>query len=198
MPTDKPAPLLPQAGDVVGLTFRRGHKKSLGSALLRAVDRGAERVRFTTAWPEQLQQFQRRAFERGVPPRGTVIAVRFWREDPDGDTAFEQREVRHGQIEDLSAGGMRVKTADVNNLELGATYRCVFAPRVGAPALIVDAALRHRETLPEGRVSLGWQFIGLETTPEGRKALDRLSRIVSQFHRVKIRPRAKDARLRGE
>jgi len=177
----------PKVGDALGGTFRLGHKKCMFSTALLNIRRDGDTEVWTLRRPEQLQQLQRRAYERSVPMKGSVIAVRFWRETPGGDPSVDARAVRHGQLEDLSAGGMRVKIADPKDLELDRTYRCVFTPRLGKPALVLDAVLRHREAGDEGRSSLGFQFVGLETSEDGMKLLDRLVRVVQQFHRTEAR-----------
>jgi hypothetical protein len=132
---------------------------------------------------------QRRAYERAAPPHGTIVPVRFWREMPQGESAPETRVVRHGQLEDLSCGGIRIKVSDAQDIAMGCTYRCVFAPRPGKPAVVLEGILRHREAAEHGRASLGFQFVGLETSVEGLRTLDRLARVVSHFQRSHGRPR---------
>jgi len=175
----------PKPGDTVGVSFRVGHKKCMFSTNLRAVDSAGNECRFHFAWPAQMQQLQRRVYERVAPPPGNVVAVRFWRADTDNQP--DKREVKHGQLEDLSAGGMRIKVAGRTDVETDAAYQCVFAPRAGAPPLMLEATLRHREAGDQGRASLGFQFIGFETSTDGQKVLDRLARIVSQFQRSQPR-----------
>ncbi len=175
---------LPSVGATLGGTFRLGHKKCMFSTVLLNTQRRAEEIVWTVRKPEQLQQLQRRAYERALPPKGAIVAVRFWREVPGHDAATDSRAVRHGQLEDISAGGMRIKVADPKDVELDKTYKCAFAPRSGKPALVLDAVLRHREAGDSGRASLGFQFVGLETTAEGLRQLDRLVRIVNHFHRA--------------
>jgi hypothetical protein len=181
-------------------------------------------------WPRQIHQLQRRAYERATPPRGNVIAVRCWQEQRRSGKAAETRRVRHGQLDDLSAGGMRLRMADATDMQIGHTYRCAFTPHPGSQQLIVEAILRHRqaESSPSGRlqteprpsgrgcegepsgqrqveapvaadllvdrVSLGFQFIGLEASPEGQRTLDRLARIVSKFQRARGVGRLRPAR----
>lgn len=170
----------PPVGQTVGVSFRLGHKKCMFSSTVRSLESAQAGLLVTLLWPESIQQLQRRAFERVAPPSGTVIAVRFWPTDETGG----ERQVRHGQLEDLSAGGMRLKVADAAQVVPGGAYQCVFAHRPGAAALLLEATLLHREAADQRRASLGFHFIGLETTPEGRLLLDRLARIVSQFQRV--------------
>jgi len=175
---------LPVPGDVLGVTFRIGHKKCMFNTVLVSVGRTKEGFLWTIRRPEQLQQLQRRAYERAVLPPGTVVAVRFWRDVAGDNAVADTRDVRHGQLEDISAGGMRIKVADSNDVQLDQTYRCVFTPRPGKPSLVLDAVLRHREAADRGRASLGFQFVGLETTQDGLRLLDRLVRSVNHFQRL--------------
>lgn len=169
-------------GETVGVSFRLGHRKCMFSSSVRDSSLQGETLLVRMKWPEQLQQLQRRVFERAAAPRASVIAVRFWLEQEGGDSTAE-RVVRHGQLEDISAGGMRIRVADATDVMMGAAYRCVFAPRQGAPPFVLDATLRHREAADQGRAALGFQFLGLETSVEGRRTLERLAVLVSQFHR---------------
>ncbi|MBU0716680.1 MAG: PilZ domain-containing protein, partial [Planctomycetes bacterium] len=171
-------------GETVGVTFRLGHKKCMFSPTVHSVAQQGNQLVVTLSRPKGMHQLKRRVYHRVPPPPGVVVPVRFWRKESSAPAEREARDVRHGQLEDISAGGMRVKTADCTDVEVGTTYECVFAPRQGAPALILDATLRHREAVDQARVSLGFQFIGFETSADGRRALDRLARIVTQFRRV--------------
>lgn len=177
---------LPSQGTVVGGSFRLGHKKCLFSATVRSCGPRARNVPISLTWPDHLSQLQRRAYERATPPRGQIIAVRFWEEKGEGMSP-DAREVRHGQLEDISAGGMRLKVADALSVEMEKTYKAVLTPRQGKPALLLDAILRHREIAERNRASLGFQFVGLETSTDGLRMLDRLARLVSQFQRSQHR-----------
>ena len=172
---------LPPPGDMLGGTFRVGHKKCMFCTMVKSVQRQPTGALLTLRWPQRIQQLQRRAYERATPPRGKIIAVRFWRQTGESDPALEARSVRHGQLEDISCGGMRIKVADPKETQIGADYRCVFTPRPGKPSIVLDAILRHREAVDHGRASLGFQFVGLETKPESLRTLDRLARLVSHF-----------------
>lgn len=187
LPADVPPSSLPGVGDPVGLTFRLNRYKCVFNSVVRAVERRGSRLSVTIRWPEELQQIQRRAFERAPVPVGTVIPVRFWQDDPGCKTSGCERDIRLGQLEDLSAGGLRIKVAQSVEVRIGSTYKCVFSVRAGAPALIVDARLRHREVAEQDRSLLGMQLIGLETTLEGRRLIDHLAEVVAQFQRLSRR-----------
>lgn len=179
-----------KVGESVGLSFRVGHRKCLCTATIASIVVKGETAVLQVDPPNEIQQLQRRAFERAAPPPGVVIAVRFWHEDTQDADSRRDRVVRHGQLEDISAGGMRIRMPDPHDIELETTYRCVFTTAPGRPAFLLDALLRHREAVDQGRASLGFQFVGLETTTEGCKTLDRLARLVSHFQRALHRRRA--------
>lgn len=186
--------LLPGEGETVGGAFRLGHKKCMFRCQVRSLGQQAGAAVLTVTWPDGLQQLQRRAYERAEPPAGTIVAVRFWKEVAPSDAGIGARDVRHGQMENISCGGMRIKVADPHDVELAATYRCVFAPSQGKPSIVLDAILRHREAVDQGRASLGFQFVGLETTPEKVRTLDRLAKLVSHFQQARSRKARKHVR----
>ena len=178
---------LPQAGENVGVTFRLGRKKCMFGTLVQAKAEHSQGALLTLRWPEKIHQLQRRAYERVVPPGGHVVPVRFWQEAADSAGRTESRGVKHGQLEDLSAGGMRIQTADSTGFDIGQSYRCVFSPQPGSPALILDAMLRHYVTADRSRATLGFHFVGLEATAEGQRLLDRVVKIVNHFQRAQAR-----------
>lgn len=180
---------LPEPGESLGAAFRVGHKKCLFSTALESIHRGDDGVSVTLRWPREIQQIQRRVYERAQPPRGSAIAVRFWRIDRPGETGKNERNVKYGQLEDISCGGMRVKATEAVDVEVGCTYRCVFAAKSGKPPFVIDALLRHREAADQGRASLGFQFVGLDATEEGREVLARLARVIARLKRGRSRPR---------
>lgn len=172
--------LFPAPGDRMGVTFRLNHRKCVFNTLVESVQSDTDRVVLNLRWPDHLQQLQRRSFERVEVPRGRVIAVRFWQETPAGAS----RDARHGQLENVSAGGMRIRVSRDFDARIGDAYKCVFSPRPGAPSMILDTRVQHKEVLDEGRASVGLQFLGLEASPEGQRTLDRLARIVHQYQRA--------------
>lgn len=179
---------LAQSGLPVGCTFRLGHKKCMFSSVIDSGEVRSNGLCVSFRWPNELQQLQRRAYDRTSPPNGSVVAVRFWHDDST-NASIDGRKIRHGQLEDISAGGMRIKVADAETIEIGVNYRCTFTPRVDKPTFVVDALLRHKEATASGRTALGFQFVGLEATDEGRRQLDRLARLAHRFKRAHVRKR---------
>lgn len=180
---------LPQPGDTLGVTFRLGHKKCMFGTTLESFEGEGEQRLATMRWPDNIQQLQRRVFERATPPHDAIVPVRMWCCEGLSSAQVDERTVKHGQLEDVSAGGMRVKAASPLDFRPGATFRCVFAPRPGKPSIVLDALVRHRESAEQGRSSIGFQFVGLEATPDGRRVLERLVRTVTQFQRARHKTR---------
>lgn len=176
-------------GVTLGVSFRVGQRKCMFSSTVQAVEAKGRTLRITVGWPDRVELLQRRAYERVSPPRGRVVAIRFWKEFRDESTESVRTDHYHGQLEDISAGGLRVSAAESIEMIVGHAYRCVFTPEPSAPATVVTAMLRHREPGEPGRVSLGLQFVGLEAYPEGRSQLNELATIVSQYKLARGRRR---------
>lgn len=187
VPREGSSAQLPETGDTLGVSFRFGHKKCMFGTILKSIQHDTDNGVATLHWPDQIQQLQRRSFQRARPPKDLVIAVRFWREEASSGTAIEARTVYHGQLEDVSAGGMQVRVTNPDRVQAGATYRCAFTPRPGKPSIVLDALVRHHEAFDGCRASVGFQFVGLETAPEGQRNLERLARTVHQFQRARSR-----------
>ncbi|MGB0714614.1 MAG: flagellar brake protein [Phycisphaerae bacterium] len=179
-------------GQEIAVTFRHGRKKCMFTSHFIKMEGGCWQL----SWPDDVRQLQRRAYERVSPPEGVVIAVRFWQPDHN-DECSARANAHHGQLENISAGGVRVRTADHSNVNMEETYRCVFTPPHSKVPLIVDGRLRHRESVVDGRASLGFQFVGLEASDEGRKTLERLAKLVGRFHRGQNPHRRRHDNRRG-
>lgn len=177
-------------GELLGIAFRRGHKKCLFNATVRPADtyRASIPVVGTAVpvdWPDQMQELQRRVYQRACPPPSNHIRV-----------GFEPRMGNHasgaageGVLEDLSAGGIRVCCTTGGGLEVGAHFRITFALRSRGPGFALDAVYRHCEPTPDQRYSLGFQFVGLETSSQGQETLAHLARTVTDFQRGALRRR---------
>jgi hypothetical protein len=180
-------------GERVGVAFRRGHRKCMFSAVVEEVSPAGDWL--ALQWPEQIQELQRRAYYRSAPPRGITLPIRFWAPEPGPRTGITAPPdgAHFGTMIDLSAGGIRISSSEGGDVEIGQTVLCHFGCKRGAPPMTLEATLRHRIPAERGAEALGFQFIGLETTPAGQKCLVRLAKIVSEFqqstYRISRRPR---------
>ncbi|MCH7813516.1 MAG: PilZ domain-containing protein [Planctomycetes bacterium] len=177
-------------GELLGIAFRRGHKKCLFNAVVRPADTDLACIpavgkAIPVDWPDQMQELQRRVYQRAGPPPGNPIRVCF--EPRVGDRASGP--AGEGVLDDLSAGGIRVRCAAAGRLEVGDHFRITFALRSRGPGFTLDAVYRHCESTPDQRYSLGFQFVGLETSSQGQEALASLARTVTDFQRGALRRR---------
>ena len=183
VPRDTPSNTIPRAGDMLGITFRLGQKKCMFATRLGSISMDGDQSHVVVAWPDQIDQVQRRVCERAAPPTNQAISVRLVRERESSGLLTKGNTVRYGQLEDLSVGGLSVKAAEVDEFEPGCTYRCIFTPIPAQPSLTLKALVRHHEAANQHRASIGLQFAGLETSVRGRQLLRSLADIVSQFLR---------------
>lgn len=175
-------------GEQIGVSFRRGHKKCMFGTVVEDLQHYPEA--FVVSRPEQLQELQRRVYHRSSPPRGTTIDVRFWPSEIGSPSTADRPpdDALRGTLKDISVGGLRIQTDEQQEFIPGQTFICHFACKRGAPPISLEATLRHRQTEPKGRSSLGLQLVGLEATPAGRKRLVRLAKIVAEFQRSTYDP----------
>ena len=190
-----------RVGDQVGVSFRRGRTKCLFTSVVTA---GAEHgcgapaglARITLRWPANLQQMQRRLYERVRPPLDGAIEIVLWSPEPGASgTPCTERPwsksadpgpppgARRGRVLNLSAGGIAVVTERGEEWDPGGVFGCSFRPYSGADPLQFDVRLRHTDRTPDGGWTLGFQFLGLETSSAGQCRLAQLASIVTAFRR---------------
>jgi len=182
------------AGQRLGISFRRGHKKCMFAsiALSHAVQQvaGQRILALEAQWPQTLQELQRRVYYRVEPP-GRTVRVRFWRGGVSARADAAQTEVQTytGSLLDLSAGGMRILSTEVtgDTFTEGEAVGCSFIPKPRAETLVVDGVYRHFQVESDGRVSVGVQFVGLEATDRGRQILSDLAAVVTDYQREQAR-----------
>jgi len=169
-------------GSEIGVTFRRARKKCMFSTSVLEVAPG-QTGQFVIRWPDRILELQRRVFERTATPPGKAIPVKLWKltDAPNGPVAEDN--VLTGTLEDLSVGGVRIRAVGVRSLCLDATYCCKIGLGPHGQDLTIEAVLRHHEAPQGGTASLGFCFIGLETTEAGRQKMITIARTVSRLQR---------------
>ncbi|MCG3132902.1 MAG: hypothetical protein FLDDKLPJ_03783 [Phycisphaerae bacterium] len=172
-------------GREIGLTFRRGHKKCICCCTIERCESGGGMTRVGLRLPRQVQELQRRVFERTEPAKGCPIEVEL-RALPGGTSAAAGAVIR-GSLIDISAGGIRVRANLTGKIEVGVGYLCSLRSDAARMALTVEAVLRHAEAPVDGAASLGLQFIGLEASTQGYEKLLGLARFVKSLQRRSVR-----------
>ncbi len=178
----------------IALSFKLKHHKYLSSARVAGLqdvvlEDGAAGKGLALCFPMHMQRVQRRSFTRVNVPEGRIVRVSFWPGDKDSEpTATDDRPVWSGSVLDLSAGGFRcVVTGDKPPfLEVGQPVgiRLGFGP--GQGSLYSDAQFRHCDTSGH-KFSLGFQFLGLAHTAEGREVLRTIGQKMCEFARASRR-----------
>ena len=141
-------------------------------------------------WPEKVFRLQRRSFYRASVPIDRPMYVDLWQgglaQEPDAK--LRDKLVYSGQVADISAGGFRIRMVPGRDPALqcgdsiGALVRCAGL----VEPLRVDGQFRHADQ-DEFGLLLGIQFLGLTETPEGRKTMQVINQLVSEFQRIELR-----------
>ncbi|MBN1347616.1 MAG: PilZ domain-containing protein [Phycisphaerae bacterium] len=182
-------------GEQIGVAFRHHSRKCLfASTVIGKRQPRQNPTRHTgskallLSWPEQIEQLQRRVYYRVEVPEDCPIVVQFWRGGVLPHMAIPpiDRPIVVGRVQDLSVGGMRVEIAQSDNprLETDEMVGAEFAAEPGKQSIVLEACFRHIEPSGPKKLSLGFQFIGLEVAAEGPSLLSRLAHAVSRLQRV--------------
>jgi c-di-GMP-binding flagellar brake protein YcgR len=181
------------AGQDVGVSFRRGHKKCAFNALVTGsgqMELGAGTVRapiVTLSWPEDMHELQRRLYYRSPAPSGSAIPVKLWRGDKEGPCAGPSWSCR-GRLVDLSAGGISiwVSRCPIPQWEEDEAVGCSFPVDSGGAPVSITGRLRHWEVTAQG-TRVGVHFVGLDTSLADRDTLRQVIRLTTRFQQINAR-----------
>lgn len=172
------APLEVAPGDSLGVSFRRGHKKCVFSSRVTARQQAADgSAHLVLECPDEIHEYQRRAYQRAAIPAGRRIPVLIVRPG-------ESRQLLcAGDVRDISAGGTQIELDAPYDarMRVGDAIRVEMMPEPGSPALVLPGVFRHASALPSGRIAIGIQFCGLEATRDGHAVLSLISRLVGEL-----------------
>lgn len=175
------APLEITPGDSLGVSFRRGHKKCVFASRVVARQQGPDgAAHLVLECPDELHEYQRRAYQRAAVPPGRRIPAMIRRSgDLNGLLCA-------GNIRDISAGGTQIELDAPYDarMRVGDAIRLELTPEPGAPALVLPGVFRHASALSSGRIAIGIQFCGLEASRDGHAVLSLISRLVNEFRRT--------------
>lgn len=172
-----------EKGQELAVSFKKGYNKCLFTSRIISCGRTeAEPGKFVETImiyiPEQIEKIQRRVYERTEVPEGESINVNFW---PVNDSSKKYG----GLLTDLSGGGIGVNVASNVTPDIESEQHCTvqFVPLPGHEAIIATAIYRHITDPDDGSRKIGFQFIGLETSEQGRMILRRIGRVVTIYER---------------
>ena len=188
IPDDKGCHMEVTEGQEIAVTFKKGYRKCL--FLTRVIgrteyqiDEGVSVPSIVTLCPQQIERFQRRAFNRAEVPEGEPVAVKI----ASLESGAEELKFS-GQLCNLSAGGLgvTVSQSEMPEIEEDQQFEMRFVPLESQEEICVQARFRHATDQPEDEsFMLGFHIIGLEMTEQGRNILRRISRVVNLYQRQK-------------
>lgn len=173
----------------IGLAFKIKHHKHIFTATVAGVmehklDDGTGASMLAFCLPSRMQRLQRRMYYRADVPPNRVVRTSIWTggRDSEPDSSRNASPIWSGRIVNLSAGGFQMVMPQPPSptLEVGESMGVRIAFGNGQETVFADAQFRHIKQ--EGADwSLGFQFVALTQTPEGREALHILSQKISEF-----------------
>jgi hypothetical protein len=190
---DESAPREFAPGSKLGLSFKLKHYKHLSSATVKgpaqfALEDGTSVPCLSICCPLHMQRVQRRAYLRADVPDGKIVRASFWRGSKDSEPAGggPENPVWSGSVGNLSAGGFQLvgSASLVDALEEGDTVGVRISFGAGDLTLYADAMFRHLDQSSPEQCLLGFQFMGLDQTTQGRQALKQIFYKVSEFLRA--------------
>jgi c-di-GMP-binding flagellar brake protein YcgR len=178
------SPTEPSPGQEIALTFKKGYNKCLFTTRVIScgqfqMEPGVTVPSIVVYKPEQIEKIQRRTFERIEVPTGDKVTVSFCPCD-------DLEDKHHGQLLNLSAGGLGVKVLASEAPSWPNDRQCQlsFVPLPGQEPIVLQSRFRHTtDTTHDGYALLGFQFMGLELTEQGRAILHRIGRVTTVYER---------------
>ena len=165
----------------VGVAFRRGHKKCLFTTQITEQESDTLILRE----PTMVRAVQRRAYQRVNIPAHRFIPVKIWEGGlpNSGEVCFP---ICTGRVANISMGGVLVDVRSDQNprLQDGDMVGVEIIRQPDVKPLLLDGQFRH--CVSEGdkeRLSLGFQFLGLEHDLPGRSSLSEVAEYVRGVRR---------------
>jgi len=175
----------------VGLSFRMDFSKYICESTIVGLDSAVlegQNGKVLLERPHRIEKIPRRAYQRQSVPKDLNIKVLFWHRGFLEKAGIVPADCYwQGQLADLSAGGLRM----IAGLEkrdcfsIGQVFGIQFTPLCYQKPILVEGQLRHlREDKETGTLWMGIEFLGLETSVEGRAVLQRLLETVAEYSRL--------------
>lgn len=179
-----------ELADRVGLSFKYRHHKHICSATVAGlVDRPGEEDTqvLSVISPTKMHRLQRRVYQRVTVPESKIVRASFWSGGQDSEPIGSGADlsVWTGTVDNISAGGFQMVCHDYTGpeLQLGDAIGVHLTFGLGRESCFADGQFRHFEQRDD-LVILGFQFVGLAQSRQGRAALQMISSRVSEFQRI--------------
>lgn len=177
----------------IGISFKLKHHKHIFTATVAGLqdhllDNGEPMKVLALCLPTRMQRLQRRMFYRVDVPPNRVVRASFWlgSKDAEPNGTSETCPVWSGRVVNLSAGGFQLMSSTPLGpmLEVGDSVGVRLSFGTGQESAYADAQLRHVVLETSGQWSIGFQFVGLTQTVDGRETLKFIGQKVSEFQQA--------------
>ena len=181
--------------DRLGINFKQGHHKHVFEATVvgdceHEDENGQSVEALKVVAPSRMQRIQRRSFQRVDVPSGEIVRVSFWRGGKDVEPVGhpEEQIVWAGAVDNISAGGFQVvcHTYTGPHLEVQDLVGVRLSFGLAEESCFADAQFRHAQVDDEALL-LGFQFVGLAHSRQGRAALKLIAVKVSELQRLQAK-----------
>ncbi len=174
----------------VGVSFTIGSRKFLFASTVQEqlVLPEENEVRYfaiSLSVPDEVQRIERRRAVRGNIPPEEIVRASFW---PGGvgnkpGKLDPSRPTWAGKVTDLSVGGFQVRTHAVATtfFETNDIVGVSLSFEAVGKAVPVNAAVCHCQLEGNGMALMGFQFIDLDSSPEGLLALQLIGEKVREY-----------------
>jgi len=175
--------------DKVGVAFKLKHHKHIFTATVAGMEVGSggkADAELKLCSPARMHRMQRRAFVRADVPPQRVVRASFWlgglEAEPAGTTP--ENPVWTGRVLNISAGGFQLSLggAAPKDMEPGDSVGVRISFGAGEETVYAEAQFRHIQRA-NGEAHLGFQFVALAQTPEGKHALELIGTKAAEFQR---------------
>lgn len=173
-----------EAYQPVGICMQLDHFKYLFESTVTQVENGTIIVEF----PEKAEKMQRRAYNRQPVPSTMKVKSLFWHRGylDDSDKKPEEQ-YWQGRLINLSAGGAQI-AVNMDQKEYfssGQLLGIQFTPMCYQKPLLLESHVRYLIDDPDHEQFLvGIEFLGLEASDQGRKALERLVEVIDEYEKM--------------
>jgi hypothetical protein len=172
----------------VGVCIHLGYFKYLFDSTVLATVSQSFSSRILLNPPHTIERVERRLFHRQLLPENLCVKVLFWHRGYLDDCLNEPVEnYWQGRLLNLSAGGARfeIEIKHKIHFRIGQVLGIQFTPMSYQKPIFVESYVKYTEIQTDTRYfRIGAEFLGLESSPEGRQTLNRILEAVSQYEMI--------------
>ena len=185
---DAPRPAGIQINQPVGIAIQQEFNKVIYETIVVGFESSVNETgigRIVLELPDQVERMQRRAYTRVQVPSDLNVNILFWHRGYTDDTAeVPDENYWQGRLVNLSAGGFQIAVSldQSPSFRVGQLVGVQFTPMSYEKPIMAEAQIKHiAESVDDGTLFIGAEFIGLEASSQGRKQLRRISDIVGEY-----------------